>query len=126
MKRFWAAIGVLLLLLAACTVSALLVSRFAEKTIAHLERATDFAEENNYTAALDHCKKAEELWKSRSGLHGALLRHSEADQVESGLAKLVSYAKTQDNDEFLALCAEVIHDIEHVRDMELPLLRNVL
>ena len=126
MKRFWAAISVLSLLLAACTVSAVLVSHIARETISLLEEAANFAKEHNYTAALSQCQKAEERWKSRAGLHGALLRHSEADRVESGLAKLVSYARTQDHDEFLALCAEIIHDIEHVRDMELPLLRNIL
>lgn len=126
MKRFWAAVTVLLVLLVACTCSAVIVNNFAKTTIAHLEKAIQSAEEKNYPAANKYCSAAAAHWSSKSGLLGALLRHSEADQVETGLAQLVSYSKTEDHDEFLALCAEVIHSIRHVRDMELPLLRNIL
>lgn len=126
MKRFLSAVGILVFLLAACTASALVVNSYCIKTISHLEKAKESAESKNYSAAYIHSKKAAEQWQSKAGLLGTLLRHSEADQVETGLAKLSSYAQTRDHDEFLALCAEVICSIRHVRDMELPLLRNIL
>ena len=126
MKRFWAAIVLLAAILGACTVSAMVVEGFAQKTIGYLEEAKERAEEKNYSAANIRCKDAQKLWTSKSGMLESLLRHSEADQVETGLAKLVSYSQTADHDEFLALCEEVIHNIRHVRSMELPLLRNIL
>lgn len=126
MKRFWAAVCILLFLLGACIASAVTVNNFSKKAISHLEIAMDYAEKKNYISASRYCSAAAKHWSSKTGLLGALLRHSEADQVESGLAKLVSYSETADHDEFMALCAEVIHDIRHVRDMELPLLRNIL
>lgn len=126
MKRFWAAVAVLLVLLGSCICSAVVVDDFAKTTIAHLENAIRSAEKKDYPAANRYCSAAAEHWSSKAELLGSLLRHSEADQVETGLAQLVSYSKTEDHDEFLALCAEVIHSIRHVRDMELPLLRNIL
>ena len=126
MKRFWAAVILLLAILGACTTSAVIVNAFAKSTIKHLESAMHSAEEKDYAAANRECAAAAEHWSAKAGLLGALLRHSEADQVETGLAQLVSYSETADHDEFLALCTEVIHNIEHVRDMELPLLRNIL
>lgn len=126
MKRLWAAIGLLLFILCACVLSAAVVSRYADTTITHLESAIVAAERKDYSTASRHCNAASEHWGSKSGLLGSLLRHSEADQVETGLAQLISYSETEDHDEFLALCSEVIHNINHVRDMELPLLRNIL
>lgn len=126
MKRFWGAVLLLVFIMAACIFSAVVVDGFAKTTIEHLESAMDRAEEKNYAAANVHCTEAAALWTEKSALLGSLLRHSEADRVETGLAQLVSYSETADHDEFMALCEEVIHDIRHVRDMELPLLRNIL
>lgn len=126
MKRFWAAVTVLALLLGACIWSAVVVDRSAKATIGHLENAIQSAEKKDYHTANRYCAAAAEHWRSNAELLGALLRHSEADQIEEGLVQLISYSKTEDHDEFLALCSQVIHNINHVRDMELPLLRNIL
>ena len=126
MNRFWAALILLATLLCACIASATTVNNFSNQTIDHLEKAMDHAEQKNYAAANAYCKQAQNLWSSKASLIGSLLRHSEADKVGTGLVQLVSYSATADHDEFLALCAEVIHDIHHVRDMEFPLLRNIL
>ena len=126
MKRLWAAVILLLVILGACIGSAVVVDKFAETTVSHLEQSVSAAEKKDFKQAAKFCTAASEHWHSKAGLLGALLRHSEADDVEKGLAQLIAYAQTEDHDEFLALCAEVIHDVRHVRDMELPLLRNIL
>lgn len=126
MKRLWGSLVLLVVILLACIGTTVTVNAFSEKAIFYLEEATQSGRHENFDRAQICCNAAAEVWTQNASILGALLRHSEADVVETGLMKLMAYAETEDKDEFLALCAELIHDIRHVRDMELPLLRNIL
>ena len=124
--RTWIAVTVLLTIPLLCWWSGSAVFRCVDELAAPLNEVASFAEADNYADAAAAANKAKNLWVSHAGLLGALLRHDEADGVESGLSALVQYAKAGDKDEILAHCAELLQQVEHIRQMELPLLKNVL
>ena len=67
-----------------------------------------------------------EQWTKKRFLLAAFLRHDTPESVEIGLAQLKAYAKSRDDDEFMALCAEVHEHLKHLQELEKPLLRNIL
>ena len=54
------------------------------------------------------------------------LTHSEIDDILERFAALSQYAVLEDRDDFLAGCAELRFSIEHIRQMELPSIENIL
>ena len=126
MKRLWASLFLLAAILGACIGSAATVSNFVDEVAALLEQAAQAAQRGDFTAAAELCEAVSDIMESRAIMLGALLRHSESDQVESGVRQLVAFARSEELPEFLALCAKTIHDIFHLRDMELPMLHNIL
>lgn len=124
--RTWFAAAVLLTIPLLCLWSGSAVCRCVDELTAPLSEVAANAESENYPEAAEAAQDAKALWLSHADLLGALLRHDEADSVESGLCALIQYANVGDKDEVLAHCAELLQQIEHIRQMELPLLKNIL
>ena len=126
MKRFWIALAVLAVISAWCFVSAALIGSHTDAMLKDLEEVRQAADRADYAAARTAADRAERHWTNCEDLLGALLRHDEADQVMSALAELREYAAVGDRDDLLAVCATTIRQLQHIREMELPLIRNVL
>ena len=124
--RTWVAAAVMLTIPLLCLWSGGAVCRCVDELTAPLSEVVISAEADDYPAAAEAAESAKKLWLSHADLLGALLRHDEADGVESGLSALVQYANVGDKDEILAHCAELLQQVEHIRQMELPLLKNIL
>lgn len=126
MKRTWFAGALLLALLAAGIIISHSIGTCTSNVIEMIGQAESCAKRNDFSSAESACVLASEEWAKQQFLLAAFLRHDEPDQVETCLAQLCSYAQTEDNDEFLAMCAEVRKQLLHIREMELPTLRNIL
>lgn len=124
--RTWFAAAVLLLLPLICLWTGGATCRCVDELAASLKETASAAKADDFSRAAEAAESAKKQWVSHADLLGALLRHDEADGVESGLAALVQFAETGDKDELLARCAELMQQIEHIRQMELPLLKNIL
>ncbi len=125
MKRSIFAVILLPLILALCLIPASVVNKHCKATKKWVEKAVSVAEQGDFVQMLQCSKEAENYWTNHDKILTAILRHDDSGNVEIGLAKMVSFAKMQDEEEFLAVCAEVLEHLKHIQEQELPLLKNI-
>ncbi len=126
MNRTWFASILLAVLLGIGILVSFLIGNIAKETESLLKKSVSYVELGDFSSAESHCRKTLDYWMEHHGIMAAFLRHDEPDAVETGLAQLISYARTQDNDEFLAVFEEVRYHLNHIREMELPKMQNIL
>ena len=127
MKKYSLIAAVIVLLcLAFCLVSAFTVRGVCERVIGLLDRSILCARNGDLSGAARALQAAEKIWSAREAFFGVVLRHEEMDQVFTGFSSMREYVRLQDLDDYLALAAEMVSSLEHLRDMELPLLHNIL
>ena len=126
MKYFWLALAILVLVLAACTVSLFYLDQVVRETTELLDQAALAAEAGDYEAARDQVQQCLRVWESHKGGCGTLLRHEEADEVYYALCQLEAYAKAKSREDFLGQLAQARARLEHLRDMEQPAYYNFL
>ena len=126
MKRLWFAAVLLILLTTSCILVSCSIERLVGHTLALIQEAEDLGRQDDLAAAKDLCRQASGHWKHHSKTASAFLRHDETDAVEISLSRLQVFADTADKDDFLALCVELRQELQHIRDMEKPLLQNIL
>ncbi|MBQ7255961.1 MAG: DUF4363 family protein [Oscillospiraceae bacterium] len=126
MTRFWIAIALLIAVIAWCFFSASAVSERIETVRQTLSAAQVCMRAEDYPGAERLSADAQRYWRSSQKLLGMVLRHDEADGITGNLAELCAFAETKDTDEFLAVCAATISQLDHIQEMEYPLLENVL
>ena len=117
---------VLLLCLAFSLVSAITVRSTCEQVMGLVEHSILCARHNDPSGAAAALRAAEDAWSRREAFFGVVLRHEEMDQIFTGFSSLREYLRLQDLDDYLASAAEINSSLAHLRDMELPLLHNIL
>ena len=125
MKRSIFALALLPIILIICLSMTALVSKHCKATKEYVEKSISAVEQGDYEKMLQHSKDAQQYWNDHNKTLTAILRHDDSGDVGIGLAKMVGFAKMQDEEEFLAVCAEVLEHLKHIREQELPLLENI-
>ena len=115
----------LALTLALCLVSLWALGGIIEDTESGLVRAHELAGAGEYAAAADAVGRAERLWQSHELFLGAVLRHSESDELQFLFARLPAYADEDNAAEFQATCLELREHLRHILDTEQPRLYNI-
>lgn len=126
MKHVAIAVSILAVLLCLCILASAYVRNRAAETIAPVLRAQALAAQKNYTAAAGEILQAETIWHDAEAWLEILLPHDEADEASRVLATLYEYARVEDADDFSAASAELVFLLEHIRQMQLPTLQNIL
>lgn len=126
MKHVAIAVSILAVLLCLCILASAYVRNRAAETIAPVLRAQALAAQKNYTAAAGEILQAEAIWHDAEAWLEILLPHDEADEASRVLATLYEYARVEDTDDFSAASAELVFLLEHIRQMQLPTLQNIL
>ncbi len=126
MKHVAIAVSILAVLLCLCILASAYVRNRAAETIAPVLRAQALAAQENYTAAAGEILQAETIWHDAEAWLEILLPHDEADEASRVLATLYEYARVEDDDDFSAASAELVFLLEHIRQMQLPTLQNIL
>ena len=125
MKRVWFALALLCVIITSAVVVSIKVRHDTANTLTIVQTAEKAARNDDLSGARHLCSQGEQYWKNRDTFFAFFLRHDMTESVSTGLAKLTAYAETEDKDEFLALCREVVLQLEHIREMELPTPPNV-
>ncbi len=125
MKRTIFAISLLPLILVGCLAQTSFANKHCNATKQWVEKAMAASQQDDFSQTLQLSTKAKEYWDGHNKIITAILRHDDSGDVGIGLAKMVSFAKMQDQEEFYAVCAEVLEHLEHIREQELPLLENI-
>lgn len=126
MKHVAIAVSILAVLLCLCILASAYVRNRAAETIAPVLRAQALAAQENYTAAAVEILQAKTIWHDAEAWLEILLPHDEADEASRVLATLYEYARVEDADDFSAASAELVFLLEHIRQMQLPTLQNIL
>lgn len=126
MKHVAIAVSILAVLLCLCILASAYVRNRAAETIAPVLRAQALAAQENYTAAAGEILQAKTIWHDAEAWLEILLPHDEADEASCVLASLYEYARVEDADDFSAASAELVFLLEHIRQMQLPTLQNIL
>lgn len=126
MKHVAIAVSILAVLLCLCILASAYVRNRAAETIAPVLRAQALAAQENYTAAAGEILQAKTIWHDAEAWLEILLPHDEADEASRVLATLYEYARVEDTDDFSAASAELVFLLEHIRQMQLPTLQNIL
>ena len=126
MKHVAIAVSILAVLLCLCILASAYVRNRAAETIAPVLRAQALAAQENYTAAAGENLQAKTIWHDAEAWLEILLPHDEADEASRVLASLYEYARVEDADDFSAASAELVFLLEHIRQMQLPTLQNIL
>ena len=126
MKFIAISLAALIVLTALCAMGTRTLTNITEETISLLEEVQRWEELGNRSRSMELLKTASDHWSDCSRLCGALMKHEELDCVEQEFARLLSYAKSQDDDDFRSNCAALITKLNQIQDMELPLAENIL
>lgn len=126
MKHVAIAVSILAVLLCLCILASVYVRNRTAETIAPVLRAQALAAQENYTAAAGEILQAKTIWHDAEAWLEILLPHDEADEASRVLATLYEYARVEDTDDFSAASAELVFLLEHIRQMQLPTLQNIL
>jgi len=126
MARTWFAVALLVTVLLGCLAISYLVGKRTDTATELIEHAQLAAEGENYPEALRLCDEAISFWKEHDGVLSSFLRHEESSNVETSLRQLKSFAESESQESFLATCAQLLAQMEHIKEGELPLLHNIL
>ena len=102
------------------------IREICKQTLCALTSAQEQAQIYNFEACRASMQQALRIWRQYERYFGLTLTHSEIDDILERFAALSQYAVLEDRDDFLAGCAELRFSIEHIRQMELPSIENIL
>lgn len=126
MKRLWAAVGILAVLLAAALGTGWWVDGLTADYVSRLEQAQAMSERGDWERAAQVTGGVYRNWQERSFWLHALLRHSDTDQVLLLFRSVEEYLKLEEMDQYAAANAQLIAQLELLAEMEDPSLENVL
>lgn len=126
MKHVCLGLSILALILALCLFTAHYTSDTVQRTSALLEEAVEARRAGDEAEALRLVRAASAHWKDHEAYFGTVLRHDEIDDVIGEFARLESYARSQDQDDFYSNCAALLSELEHIEQMEWPFFHNIL
>lgn len=69
--------------------------------------------------------EAERHWKDNLTVLGIILSHDEIDAITTSFAELKANLNTMDSDDYYSAAAIMMVQLNHIRDMQYPLLQNV-
>lgn len=126
MKHTVIACSILLALFGFSLWSATTVQTRVTETELLLQEAMEQQLQENRDAAQMAIRRASDHWEKHEALFEILLRHDDVDCVMEEFARLCAYASTVDEDDFVSNCSALLATLRHIREMEWPLLHNIL
>lgn len=126
MKQVLIALLTLTLALAFSIFACWYVRDRAASTLSELRLAQVQAGRGDFENAADAVLAAGQRWHANERFFDVVLRHDEVDAVSVAFSSLHQYALVEDSDDFAACCAELIERVQRIRQMQLPLVSNIL
>lgn len=122
MKYFWLGLTILAVLLLVCIGVNAILGGYTAQVREDLMAAIEAAEQKNYPEAADCAKKAADAWDTHLHFYASVLCHDETDEITAGFAEL----QVVEEAEFLQTASMLAARLDHISEMDLPLLHNIL
>lgn len=126
MKLYLICFLIIMLLIGLCVFSIQFLSDMITYTCTIIRDATELYKAGEANTALQLITNAEDRWKQNETTLGALLSHSELEAVVSDFAELKARIQCDDSDDYEATASTLLLQLEHILEMEYPLLQNIL
>lgn len=128
MKRLYAALGLLALLAALCTVHTVYLDHFTEELSDILSRAQEQVEREDWEEADRLTRQAREIWVDHEGYLHTTLRHADIDAILISFDETLAFlgAGERQSAEYASANARLITQIGLLLESELPTLTNIL
>lgn len=108
MRRLWGAVGTIVLLLALALWNASVLEDFTQTLSDTLREAEAQVAEENWEEARALTEQAREAWHSRDLWLHITLRHTDTDDVQTGLDQVLSLIDCQDRAEYASASAQLL------------------
>ena len=125
MKRFWAAITILAVLLGATLWNAWYAEQLTGGLARQLKQAQELAAQGDWEGASELSRRAFHRWQDHQTYLHVLMRHSDTDQILCSFRALEQYLTLEEPDQYTAANAELITQLELLAEMEQPSLVNI-
>lgn len=120
MKHLWIGIGILSLLLTLGIVSNVAASLTLRESETLLQQADEALDAGDLPAALEKSRQAEARWRSAQKMLHIMMSHTLIDEVDTSFSNLRTYGEEDETTEYRASCRELILQLRHLRDMDIP------
>ena len=125
MKRLWAAVVILAVLLGTALWNAWYARTFTGALVQQLERAKALAVQDRWEEAAQLSQEAFQTWQDHDFYLHVFMRHSDTDQILGSFRALEQYLALEETDQYTAANAELMIQLELLAEMEQPSLVNI-
>lgn len=108
MRRLWGAVGAMVLLLALALGNAAVLEHFTGSLSGTLREAEQRVAEEDWEGARVLTEQAREAWHSRDLWLHITLRHTDTDEIQTGLDQVLSLIDCQDRAEYASASAQLL------------------
>lgn len=127
MKRLWAAVSIILLLIALTLLNVFCLGQMTQTLTRSLVSAQDYAEQNDWPQAVHLTRQARDSFNAHSFYLHVTLRHEDIDAIEVSFQEALEFlAHPQQLAEYTAVNARLIAQLGLLSEAELPTLKNIL
>lgn len=125
MKRMWAALVLLVLLIATCVIGIVHTDVVTDRLVQTVTAAKQAQEKDDADSALQFSRQALQEWREiDSGLH-VYMQHSKLDAIDQELAALPELCQNGAKDSFLSECDKSLALFSYLNESEVPNIRNI-
>ena len=125
MKRMWASLIILMILVAGCAVGTKATKNIAEGMTETVSNAKEAEEKGESSTAYELSRKAGEDWKDHHVLLCTYMTHSRLEAIDQTLAALPAFCRYGSADEFTAECDKSIAQFSYLTESEIPSIANI-
>lgn len=126
MKRTWAAIIMVAVLLALCTI----VPIFTHQNIASLTDKINEAKTQTSQGNIEEVKRLSQeislMWNDHYQIFCTYISHEKLEAIDQSIATLQTNLEYEEYSEFTAELDRACSQLKHLQDTEMPVLENIL
>lgn len=126
MKRLWACVILLALLLSLSLLNGYYIEKFTQRLAGHLEQSQTLAQQGQWSRAADLTKLAFTQWQEGHFYLHTTMRHADTDQILRAFHGVLQYLELHEMDQYAAANAELIILLQLLAETEQPSLVNIL
>lgn len=126
MKRFWAAVGILLVILGVSIYTLADMQNSINEISAHTAAVRKQVEENGAAGAQSECEALMAEWNEMEPRFLLYVRHDHLDNIMEHLSELPAYCLEDDRAELLSTLDAALRMMEHLKESVTPSCRTLL
>lgn len=125
-KKMVTIAGVLLVLAVLCMMEYSMVSRMTSEALFQVENILEMVQQGELHEGLEKAQALDMFWDERAKGLEILADHSDAEEVNGGLSRLIAALEGEDRAMAMIYARETEKNIEHVKERQALTIQNIL